>query len=134
MKNIKRIKLKSFHSASGKLVPITFDNNFPFKIKRIFFLHGKINKIRGDHAHKKCSQLFMAVSGKMLLEIRTTTLTKKISINSNSKFAILVPPKYWCSIKFLKKNSTLMVMNDREYEFNDYIETFKEYKKYLNKK
>ena len=76
----------------------------------------------------------MAVSGKMLLEIRTTTLTKKISINSNSKFAILVPPKYWCSIKFLKKNSILMVMNDREYEFKDYIETFEEYEKYLNKK
>ena len=70
----------------------------------------------------------------MVLEISTPNLTKKISINANSKFAILVPPKYWCSIKFLKKNSILMVMNDREYEFNDYIETFNEYKKYLNKK
>jgi dTDP-4-dehydrorhamnose 3,5-epimerase-like enzyme len=134
MRNIKKINLKSFYSSSGKLTPITFNKNFPFKIKRIFFLHGKINKVRGDHAHKKCTQLFMPISGKMVLEISTPNLTKKISINANSKFAILVPPKYWCSIKFLKKNSILMVMNDREYEFNDYIETFNEYKKYLNKK
>ena len=134
MRNIKKINLKSFYSSSGKLTPITFNKNFPFKIKRIFFLHGKINKVRGDHAHKKCTQLFMPISGKMVLKISTPKLTKKISVSTNSKFAILVPPKYWCSIKFLKKNSILMVMNDREYEFNDYIETFNEYKKYLNKK
>jgi len=134
MKNIRKIKFKSFHSTSGKLIPITFNKNFPFKIKRIFFLHGKINKARGDHAHKKCTQLFMPISGKMLLKISTPNLIKKIFISSTSKFAILVPPKYWCSIKFLKKNSIIMVMNDRKYEFSDYIETFKEYKKYFNKK
>jgi len=134
MKNIKEIKIKSFNSSSGKLTPITFNKSFPFKIKRIFFLHGKASSVRGDHAHKKCTQLFMGISGKMLLEISTPKITKKILISGDSKVAILVPPKYWCSIKFLKKNSILMVMNDREYEFNDYIETFKEYKKYLNKK
>ena len=134
MRNIKKINFKSFYSSSGKLTPITFNKKFPFKIKRIFFLHGKINKVRGDHAHKKCTQLFMPISGKMVLEISTPSLTKKISISANSKFAILVPPKYWCSIKFLKKNSILMVMNNREYEFKDYIETFEEYEKYLNKK
>ena len=32
------------------------------------------NKIRGDHAHKKCSQLFMAVSGKMILNIKDSIL------------------------------------------------------------
>ena len=76
----------------------------------------------------------MAVSGKMILNIKTPYLKKRFLIEKNSKYAILVPPKYWCSVKFVKKNSILMVMTDRYYEFKDYIETFKEYKKYLLKK
>ena len=134
MEKIKKIKIKSFKSFSGKLIPISFDEKFPFSIKRIFFLYGIKNKMRGDHAHKKCSQLFMAVSGKMILNIRTPYSKKNFLISKNSKHVILVPPKYWCSVKFIEKNSVLMVMNDRNYEFKDYLETFDEYKKYLLKK
>ena len=134
MEKIRKIKIKSFKSFSGKLIPITFNKKFPFAVKRIFFLYGIKNKIRGDHAHKKCSQLFMAVSGKIILNIKTPYLKKKILIGKNSKHAILVPPKYWCSIKFLEKNSILMVACDKHYEVDDYLENFKEYKEYLGKK
>jgi len=134
MKDIKKIKIKTFKSSSGKLIPFSFDNKFPFNIKRIFFIHGVANKIRGNHAHKKCSQLFMGVSGKVKIEVKNLNFKKKFIIEKNSKYAILVPPKYWCNVKFLKKNSIIMVMNDRYYEFDDYLETFDEYKKYLLKK
>ena len=134
MKKIRKIKIKSFKSFSGQLIPINFNKNFPFQIKRIFFLHGLKNKIRGDHAHKKCSQLFLPLSGKIILNIKTPHSEKNFTLGKNSKYAILVPPQYWCSVKFIKKNSILMVMNDRYYEINDYLDTFAEYKKYLLKK
>jgi len=134
MKKIKKIKIKSFKSVSGKLIPISFNKKFPFPVKRIFFLYGKKQKIRGDHAHKKCSQLFMAIAGKMILNVKTPYSKKKFLIKEDSNYAVLVPPKYWCSVKFINKESVLMVMNDRYYEFNDYLETFNEYKKYLLKK
>ena len=134
MKSIKKIKIKSYTSFSGKLTPITFNKKFPLKIKRVFFIHGKVGKTRGNHAHKKCSQLFLPIAGKMLLNIKTLHYSKKILLNLNSKFAVLVPTKYWCSIKFLNKKSIIMVMTDRKYEFNDYLETFEDYKKYLYKK
>lgn len=134
MKKIRKIKIKLFKGISGELIPISFNKKFPFSIKRIFFIRGIKNKMRGDHAHKKCSQLFMAVSGKMILNIKTPHLKKSFLIGKNSKYAVLVPPKYWCSIKFIEKKSILVVMNDRYYEFDDYLETFDEYKKYLLKK
>ena len=134
MKKISKIKIKSFKIFSGELIPISFDKKFPFSVKRIFFLRGVKNKTRGDHAHKKCSQLFLAISGKIVINIKTPYLKKKFSISKNSKYAILVPPKYWCNVKFIQKDSILMVMNDRYYEFNDYLETFEDYKKYLQKK
>ena len=134
MKKIRKIKIKSFKSFSGRLIPISFNKKFPFHVKRIFFLNGIKNKMRGHHAHKKCSQFFMAISGKMILKIKTPFLEKNFLMEKNSKHAILVPPKYWCSVKFIKKKSILMVMNDRYYEFSDYLETFDEYKKHLLKK
>ena len=131
---IKKIRIKSFTSVSGKLTPFTFDKKIPMPVKRIFFLYGAKNKIRGDHAHKKCSQLFVAISGKMVLEVKTPFSKKKFIVEEKKKYGILVPPKHWCNIKFVKKRAILMLINDRKYEFNDYLETFDSYKKYLEKK
>ena len=58
---------------------------------------------------------------------------KRIVLSHLSKTAILVPPKYWCEVKFINKNSILMIVCDKYYDFNDYLETFGEYKKYLEK-
>ena len=56
MKKIKKIKIKSYTNSSGRLMPLTFNKKFPIKTKRIFFIYGKKNQTRGEHAHKKCSQ------------------------------------------------------------------------------
>ena len=96
-------------------------------------MYGKKNKTRGEHAHKKCSQFFMPIHGKVILNIKTPNTIKKIMLNYLSKTAVLVPAKYWCGVKFISKNSILMVACDQYYDFNDYLETFDEYKKYLKK-
>ena len=134
MKKIRKFKIKTYSAKTGKLIPISFNTKFPIKVKRIFFLYGKKNKTRGDHAHKKCSQFFVIISGKIVLHIKTLSLKKKILLTPSAKFAVLVPPKYWCSVKFVNKNSVLMVACDQYYSFNDYLGTFKDYEKYLGKK
>ena len=133
MKKIRKFKLKSYSRISGKLMPINFDKKFPIKVKRIFFINGKKNKIRGEHAHKKCSQLFISLSGKIILNIKTTEMKKEILLDHSSKFAVLVHPGYWCGVKFINNKSILMVACDKYYDFNDYIESFSEYKKFYNK-
>ena len=134
MKKIKKFKIKTYLAKTGKLIPISFNKQFPIQVKRVFFLYGKKNKIRGDHAHKKCSQFFFLISGKIILDIKTLSVKKKILLTHSSKIAVLVPPKYWCSVKFVNKNSILMVACDQYYNCNDYLVTFDDYKKYLNKK
>ena len=70
MKKIKKYKIKYHIKTSGKLITMGFDKNFPMPVKRVFFLYGKKNKIRGNHAHKKCSQLFVPIFGKFILDIK----------------------------------------------------------------
>ena len=134
MKKIKKYKIQTYINRTGKLMPISFDKKLSFNAKRIFFLYGKKNKIRGNHAHKKCSQLFFSISGKVILNVTTPFFKKKMVLDKLSKSAVLIPPMHWCSVKFIEKNSILMVVCDKYYNVNDYLRTFKVYKKYLKKK
>ena len=131
MNKIKKFKIKSFSKSTGTLVPIYFNKSFGLKVKRIFFLYGKKNKIRGKHAHKKSSQLFFPLFGTIILTIKTPYSQKKIILKHSSRTAVLVPPKYWCEVKFVEKNSILIVFCDKHYNFNDYLRNFEDYKKYL---
>ena len=129
MNKIEIIKLKSFIRKSGKLVPLNFDKKFPIKVKRIFYIYGKKNNYRGDHAHKKCKQLFIPISGKIALFVKKNDKDKKIILDSVNNKGILVPNLYWCRLKFLTTNGIIMIICDREYEFQDYIEKYSEFKK-----
>ena len=126
---IKKTKIKSFNNLTGKLIPFTFNNTFPIKAKRIFYIFGKKNKIRGEHAHRKCSQFLFPLLGNFELSILSKTQNKKFTLYSRKSFGILIKPKTWLKIKFLSKSSVLMVVCDKNYNFKDYIEDLIEFKK-----
>jgi dTDP-4-dehydrorhamnose 3,5-epimerase-like enzyme len=134
MKKIKKIKIKSYSKKSGKIITMSFDKKFPIAVKRTFFLYDKKGKIRGDHAHKKCSQFFYPILGKFLLKVQTHKKIEKILLSHIYEKGLLIPPKYWVSVKFLSKNSSLMVVCDKFYNANDYIHNFNEYLNFVRKK
>ena len=127
MKLPKIFNFKKFTKPSGKLLPITFSNKFPIKVKRIFFIYGKKKYKRGDHAHKKCSQVFFAIKGKIKINIKYKNTNKSVFLNYNGSRALLVPPKIWSSIEFVDNQSVALVLTDYEYDFKDYIETYEEF-------
>ena len=127
MKLPKIFNLKKFTKKSGKLLPITFNNKFPINVKRIFVIYGKKNYIRGDHAHKKCSQVFFPIMGKIKINIKYKKTEKSINLSHNGSKALLVPPRIWSSVEFLNNKSVVLVLTDYEYDFKDYIETYKEF-------
>jgi|TARA_B110000037_G_scaffold117242_1_gene134520 hypothetical protein len=118
---------KKFKNISGELLPITFDKKFPIKVKRIFFIYGKKKYKRGDHAHKKCSQVFYPLFGKVKISIKSKKIEKDITLDHKNNKALLVSPKTWCDVKFLTKNSIILVMCDYKYDFNDYIESYEDF-------
>ena len=126
-------KIKSFQKKSGTLIPISFKKNIPFKVKRIFFILGKKNFIRGDHAHKKCSQFLIPILGKINVSIENKNGIIKKNLDHKKKEGYLLKPLTWCKIKFFSKNSILMVACDMEYDFKDYIEKYKDFKKQISK-
>ena len=134
LKIMKKKKFKVFKKKSGILTPFSFKKDFPIKVKRIFMIHGKKNFVRGDHAHKKCSQFLFPVLGKIKVEYFSQNKNGEIKLNHKKREGFLLKPKIWCKIKFLTNNAILLVACDREYEFSDYIESYSEFLKFINKR
>ena len=127
MKSPKVFNFEKFTKTSGKLLPITFNNKFPIKVKRIFIIYGKKKYKRGDHAHKKCSQVFFPIMGKIKINMKYKKTEKSINLSHKGSKALLVPPRIWSSVEFLNNNSIVLVLTNYEYDFKDYIETYKEF-------
>jgi|TARA_B100001063_G_C16671222_1_gene506468 dTDP-4-dehydrorhamnose 3,5-epimerase-like enzyme len=131
---MKKIKFKVYKKKSGSLIPFSLKKNFPIKVKRIFIINGNKNFIRGDHAHKKCSQFLFPILGKIKVEHVSKDKAGSVLLDFSKKEGILLKPKTWCKIKFLTKNAILLVACDMEYQFSDYIESYQEFLKIIKKR
>ena len=131
---MKKFTFKKFTKKSGSLIPFSLSNDVPFITKRIFLIYGKKNFIRGDHAHRKCKQFLVPIFGKMEVEYENKFKKFKNILDYKKKRGLLLKPKTWCKIKFRTNNCILMVFCDREYEFKDYIENYKNFLKIVKKK
>lgn len=115
--NLLKIKQKN----RGDLQVYDF-NNYP--IKRMFNIYGYKNELRGNHAHKKTSQIFICIKGKVKITLMTKCSKKTFNLDQFSK-PLLVLPRVWINITF-KKVGILSVICDKKYIKSDYIYDFKE--------
>ena len=129
-----KVKFKSFKKKSGTLVAFSLRKSFPIKVKRIFLINGKKNFVRGNHAHKKCSQFLFAVLGKIKIEYVSRSKKGALNLNHLKREGCLLKPLTWCKIKFLTQNAILLVACDMEYKFSDYIEKYSEFLKIIKKR
>jgi len=128
-----KYKFNKYIKKSGTLVPFSLNKEIPFKTKRIFIIYGNKNFVRGNHAHFKCKQFLVPIYGSMTIEYENSTIKNKIKIDYKNKEGFLLEQKTWCKIKFDTNHSILMVFCDREYEFNDYIEKYKDFLEIIKK-
>lgn len=121
-------KYKKYFNKTGYLVPFYKKNFGNFKIIRFFFLHGKLKSFRANHAHKKCNQIYIPVTGKILVEITTKkNIYKKVLLNNKYNNYIKIPKMTWTKIIFKEKKSILLVLCDYKYDRKEYIENKTEF-------
>src|SRR5210317_2098338 len=128
---MKKYLFKKYTKKSGSLIPFSLKKEIPFKTKRIFIIYGNKNFVRGNHAHYKCKQFLVPIFGSMEIEYENKKGKHTINIDYKKKRGILLKQKNWCRIKFKTKKCILMVFCNREYEFSDYIENYKDFLKLI---
>jgi len=67
------------------------------------------------------------IAKKLQINMKYRKTKKSVFLSANRSRSLFVPPKIWSSVEFLNNNSLVLVLTDYEYDFKDYIETYKEF-------
>ena len=116
----------------GTLIPITANEDFPFSIARVFIVYNvPEGDDRGNHAHRKCSQVLQCLSGTIKVACTDKDKTISYTLDEPAK-ALLIPPGIWAQQIYYEKNTILQCYCDRKYEEEDYIRDMSIYKAWKN--
>jgi dTDP-4-dehydrorhamnose 3,5-epimerase-like enzyme len=124
--NLSREEIEYFKDSRGTLGVLDF-NKLPFLPRRIYWITDTPENVtRGAHAHKLLNQVFLVLSGSVMID--TFKGLEKQSFNLIAEGPVLMlEPGCWRDIKLLTPDSLLLVLCDREYEESDYIREWEDY-------
>lgn len=114
----KLIDLKTFTDVRGNLTVI--EKVVPFEIKRIFYIYGVDDSIRGGHRHQKTVQAAICIQGKCTIFCNNGAYTSEFELNSPGRCLILDPID-WHTMSNFSKDAILMVLASEYFDNSDYI-------------
>ncbi len=117
------IKLKSFFEKRGNLTVI--EKDIPFDIKRIFYIYGVDDSVRGGHRHKTTVQAAICINGSCIVSNNDGNKKEDFLLDHPSKCLIL-EEKDWHTMHHFTKDAVLLVLASTEFDPEDYI--YEEYK------
>ena len=125
---------KQFEDLRGKLTALEFDQDLPFVPQRVFFTYDVPSReTRGEHAHRNCHQLLIAVSGTISVYVSNGREQSSVQLSSTAH-GLHIEPMVWASQSQYSKGACLAVLASHAYEDKDYIRTIDEYLTLINGK
>lgn len=117
------IDLKTFTDKRGNLTVI--EKVLPFDIKRVFYIYGVDNSIRGGHRHHKTFQAAVCIKGSCVISNNDGEKEETFILNAPSKCLIL-ETKDWHKMHNFSEDAILMVFASEYFDEKDYV--FQNYK------
>jgi dTDP-4-dehydrorhamnose 3,5-epimerase-like enzyme len=114
----KIIDLKTFTDKRGNLTVI--EKVLPFDIKRIFYIYGVDDSVRGGHRHHKTFQAAICIKGKCTIYNNDSEKEEIFHLDTPSKCLILEPTD-WHKMYNFSSDAILMVLASETFEEKDYI-------------
>ncbi len=112
------INLKTFTDPRGNLTVI--EKIIPFDIKRIFYIYGVDDSVRGGHRHHNTFQAAVCITGSCSIYNHDGNIEKIFELNNPSKCLILEPPD-WHKMYNFSVDAILMVFASEYFNKDDYI-------------
>ncbi len=123
------IELPKYLDIRGNLSFVEEDSQLPFKIKRVYWIYDVPGgEIRGGHAFKETQELIIALSGSFDVVLNDGEQEYKYALN-RSYHGVLVPKMMWRTLQNFSTNSLAVIISSTDYDANDYLRDFNEFKK-----
>ncbi|WP_198468382.1 sugar 3,4-ketoisomerase [Acetomicrobium sp. S15 = DSM 107314] len=120
--NIK--KLQKIHDPSGDI--FVFEGEvFSFPIRRVYFTKNvAAGEVRGHHAHKTLKQILICPHGTIEVTMDNGKEIKERVTLDNPEDALYVGPLVWHTMKWMQKDSILLVLASDSFNESDYIRQY----------
>ena len=123
------IDLPKITDPRGNLTFIEGGKHVPFEIKRVFYLYDVPGgETRGGHAHKRCTQFVIAMSGSFDVILDDGVNRKTVTLN-RSYSGLLIPNHIWRELGNFSSGSVCMVLASDYYTEEDYYRDYGEFVK-----
>jgi dTDP-4-dehydrorhamnose 3,5-epimerase-like enzyme len=112
------ISLSTFKDKRGSLTVI--QDNLPFAVKRIFYIYGVDDSVRGKHRHHKTSQAAVCISGSCIISSDNGNKKETFIMDSPDKCLLIYPEDFHWMHNFTK-DAILLVLASENFDPKDYI-------------
>lgn len=121
------IQVPKISDRAGNISIVESLKNFPFEIKRVFYLYDiPAGEARGAHAHKECHQFIIAASGSFEVALDDGQDKRIVSLN-RPFYGLHIPPGIWAHEMNFSSGAICLVLVSAKYNHEDYIRDYKEY-------
>lgn len=114
----KLISLDTHTDKRGSLTVI--EKIIPFEIKRIFYIYGVDDSVRGKHRHHKTTQAAVCIAGSCIISNDNGKEKQDFTLDAPNKCLILYPEDYH-SMHHFSKDAILLVLASEYFDPQDYI-------------
>lgn len=122
------IDLPKVADPRGNLTFVEAGRHIPFEIKRVFYLYDVPGgESRGGHAHRKCQQFIVAMSGSFDVLVDDGEKRRTFTLN-RSYYGLYLPSMIWREMANFSSGSVCMVLASEFFDESDY---FRDYDKFV---
>lgn len=126
------VNLQKIGDRRGNLSIIEEQKQIPFDIKRVYYIYDVPGgERRGGHAYKENQEFIVALSGSFDVKLNDGKEERVFSLN-RSYYGLYVPNGLWREMENFSTNSLALILSSTEFDDDDYIMKFDEYKKWRN--
>ena len=126
-------KLKTYTDSRGSLTIVEEGHEVPFKIQRVYWIHGvPQGEERGWHSNKISSEYVIAVNGSVEITLEDKEGRRTYLLDSREK-GLLIPPDTWDEIRNFSPDAVLLVLASHSYDETAYINSYEEFLQHIGK-
>ena len=132
MRQPQLIELPKFADPRGNLSFLENDNQIPFKVARCYWIYDVPGgETRGGQAFKENEEFIIALSGAFDVILDDGVEKQRFQLN-RSYYGLYVPKGLWREMENFSTNSVAFVLSSIQYDENDYIRNYEEFKSWAN--
>lgn len=125
------INIRTVINSSGNISILEENVDFPFEIKRVYYIHNvPVETIRGMHAHKSLQQVLWCPSGEIEVILDDGKEKTSYLLDSPEK-GLLVLKGYWHEMIWKTSDSVLCVAASDFFDEEDYIREYNIFIEYV---